>query len=419
MINLFIVGFVLFLSSCAAPISYLQPKVNGLLTDRQYNSALSTLGDSPISYGKKNQLLYWLDKGMILHLAGRFRDSIHAFEQAKRKFDELYTQSLSEIGSSFLLNDYWESYRGNDLEYVLLNVFQALNFVALGEIHESLVEARDLDIKLRLINDRYPKNNNVYRDDAFARLLMGILYQADSSSTSVEDARISLSKAQDVYENDYVKNYGLSAPKFLRYSNERREKSKAYVYLIQYSGFSPFKVEGSLLIPVGGALASKVAFPQYVDRINYLKSSSLIVKGSYGDMIYPTEVGEDIGAIAKQILENRKLIIGAKALARPMIKLAVEKVSEEQLRDKYGDWAGLLTNIIGSAYNLSTEQADLRSWQTLPNEIRIARVELNPGEYQFFVQNLDVSGKQLEMKDLGSLDVKAGDMKFLVVRSYF
>lgn len=372
-----------------------------------------------MSYGPKNQLLYWLDRGMVLHLAGQYRESIDAFEQAKKLYDELYTQSLHEIANSFLINDYRESYRGTDEEYVLVNVFQALNFVALGDIHESLVEARDVDVKLKLINDHYPHKENVYRDDAFARLLMGILYQADATSQSIQDSRISLEHAYRVYTKDYAPNYGLGPPKILDYVRQPTDPSKAQVYLIQYTGFAPVKEEGGVVLPAGGLLLTRVVFPRYVDRISILRSSTFIAHGPYTDIVFPTEVGEDIGAIAKQILHNKELLIGAKAIVRPGMKVAGEKIAEEQIRKNYGDLAGLGIDLIGTIYNLSTEKADLRSWATLPKEIRIARLVLEPGQYQFFVQNFDGNQNQLEKKDLGTVEVKAGDTKFFIVRSYY
>jgi hypothetical protein len=419
-VRLLVLGFVLFLSSCTGPITHLQPRVTSLLMEHQFDAALSTLSDSPLAYGPKNQLLYWLDRGMVLHVAGRYRESIDAFEHAKSLADELYTRSLHEMANTFLINDYRGAYRGTDEEYVLINIFQALNYVALGEVHESLVEARQVETKLSLINGQFPNKENVYRDDAFAHLLMGVLYQADGSMQSMQDARVSLEHAYNVYAKDYTKNYGLEPPRILEYiKNQPPETGKAQVYLIQYTGFAPIKEEGGVIIPAGGLLLTRVVFPQYVDRVSVLKGSSFIAHGAYSDVVYPTEIGEDIGAIAKQILENRKVLIGAKAILRPGMKVAGEKVAENQIEKHYGDLAALGFDLLGTVYNLSTEKADLRSWQTLPNDIRIARLVLDPGQYEFYVQSVDGNQNQLEKKDLGSMDVKSGDIKFFVVRSYY
>lgn len=414
-----LLSFTLFLSSCAPAIHSIQPQVNSHLMAHQYDEALSSLGNNPLVYGKKNELLYWLDRGFILHVAGRYRESIDAFERAKYKFDQLYTVSVHEIAGSFLINDYRESYRGHDAEYVWVNIFQALNYAALGDIHESLVEARQVDMKLRLVNDRYKDNpKNVYRDDAFARMLMGILYQADGGVQAEDDSRISFAQATGVYQRDYSSNYGLTAPNLLNRVKEPLEPSKAYVYLIQYTGFAPTKIPNDIYLPAGGLLFTKISFPSYIDHPSAFSQSSFVAHGKYTDVVYPTEVGEGIGSIAKQILENRKLLLGAKSVLRPGMKVAGEKVIGHQVEQQYGDLAALGVDLLGTLYNLTTEQADLRSWETLPNEIRIARLVLEPGEYQFYVQNSDHYGNLVEKKDLGTIDIKAGDKKFFIVRTY-
>ena len=62
---------------------------------------------------------------------------------------------------------------------------------------------------------------------------------------------------------------------------------------------------------------------------------------------------------------------------------------------------------VGSIYNLVSERADLRSWQTLPAHIHIARLFVEPGEYALVV------GRE----DLGMVRLAAGEKKFFVVRT--
>lgn len=396
-------------------VHHIQPKVNGYLLDNKPDLALSSLGQDPLVYGKKNELLYWLDRGFILHVAGRYKESIDAFERAKIKFDELYTLSVTEIANSFLTNNYRESYRGHDGEYVWVNIFQALNYAALGDINESLVEARQVDVKLQLINGRYgPNPKNVYREDAFARLLAGVLYQAGGAD---DDARISFKKAKDIYERDYVKNYTTPLPGLLKLLNEGFDDSKAYVYLIQYTGQVPIKIPQDVYLPAGGLLFTKMSFPVYADRPSAFRSSVFIAKGPYTELSFPTELGEDIGAISKQILENRKLMVGAKSVLRPGMKLAAEKVVEHEVQERYGDWAALGVQLLGTLYNLSSEQADLRGWESLPEHIRIARLVLDPGEYEFFVDNTDHYGTVAGRSSLGKYVLKSKDVRFFIERT--
>jgi len=46
--------------------------------------------------GSKDVLLYYLERGLILHYAERYGESNEAFAAAERTADELYTKSISE-----------------------------------------------------------------------------------------------------------------------------------------------------------------------------------------------------------------------------------------------------------------------------------------------------------------------------------
>ncbi len=130
---LFLPAFV----SCATPPKNIQPQVNSLVIAQHFDKAVSFLGEDPSAYGPNNKLLFWLDRGFVLHLAGRYAESVGAFESAKHAFDELYTRSISQMAGAAAVNDYWQEYRGEDDEYALVNIFQALNFAAMGNVSEA------------------------------------------------------------------------------------------------------------------------------------------------------------------------------------------------------------------------------------------------------------------------------------------
>ena len=132
-----LIASVFVLSSCAGVIN-VQPQVNGLAIAGRFDQALQVL-DDPTKYGKNNQLLFLLDKGLVLHMAGRYEESTSVFEEAKLKYDQLYTESISKISASWLWNDYALPYRGEDFERVMLNIFEAMNFAAVGDIEGALV----------------------------------------------------------------------------------------------------------------------------------------------------------------------------------------------------------------------------------------------------------------------------------------
>ena len=398
-------GFIL--SSCASVPPNVQPQVNSLIVANKTDRAIQLLEENRKAYGPNNELLYLLDEALVLHVAKRYADSIPVFEDAKSKFDELYTQSLSKGLSAWVINDYRSPYHGEDFEHVLVNIFQALNFAALNDFNEALVEARDVDDKLSLINRQYPPDQkNVYKEDAFARLLMGILYEVNQTQPDDNDAFISYQKSYQTYTQDYTVNYGTEIPSILKEnllasaqfmgpetSGEYRQKlndvpfmsleekrKKGQVYLIQYNGLAPIKTQFSLPVPLPGGFITRLAFPKYNERLYEIENSFLSAKSDTGKGFETkTELVENISRIAVQNLENRKVRLFAKAVARPAAKYVLEKTAEAGIRSRSGDNTALAFRIVSSLFNVYSEQADLRSWQTLPAELRLARFILEPG----------------------------------------
>ena len=437
------VALSFFAASCATAPD-VQPRVNSLVVAQQLDMATAALGDNPAIYGKNNELLYWLDRGMVDQCAGRYSDSIHAFAQAQQRFDELYTKSITKLTSAWALNDYAAPYRGEDYEYTLVNIFQAINYVMTGNYNEALVEARDMDSKLNLINSLYA-GKNVYKEDAFGRFFMGILYEVNGTPADLNDAFISYSRAYEDYTKQGGENFGVQAPDLLKenlltmaqfmgneqFAHYRAEfpdvqlltlddkNKKAEVYLVQYTGFSPVKVSGVVPIPFDPRHVTQIAFPKFISRYSEIVSSELsAAKTDQLAFVQSTFIGQDIAAIAQSVLDSRKVQIFAKAVARPVVKYAAERVVEKKIEDKWGDVAAYGFDFLSSLYNLSTERADLRSWQTLPAQIRVARLLLDPGEYEFFVQTYTHNNRFLNKVSLGKSTLEAGEKKFFVFRNY-
>lgn len=436
--------FLPFLCSCATAPS-IQPQINQLVLAGRINKALAIIDNQPEAYGSHNKLLYLLDHGLLLHLSKNYKESISVFDQAKLEFDHLFTKSLTKMAGTWVINDYAAPYRGEDFERVALNIFQALNYANSGYIEDALVEARDVDSKLNAINSQYSIDyKSVYKEDAFARFLMGILYEIGGTKDDLNDAFISYIKAAEVYELNYTQNYGLNTPSILKenilttvelmgpleFQKYRRnnkdvqffslqeKKRKAEVYLIQYNGFSPIKVQDSVPIPLPDRHIIKLAFPRYISRVWQIKSSRLKAKSEFKEeFLAETELCQDISAIARRDLANRKARVIAKAVLRPAGKYFIEKELGKNIRKRYGEDSAEGFTFISNLYNLSSEQADLRSWQTLPAEIRIARLLLDQGTYEFTVENFNDEKKKIREVKLEAIRLNPGDKKFFMIRT--
>ena len=73
--------------------------------------------------------------------------------------------------------------------------------------------------------------------------------------------------------------------------------------------------------------------------------------------------------------------------------------------------------LLSSIYNFYSEQADLRSWQSLPAQIRVARLFLRPGHRHLLLEDRGEAGELLGTRDLGEVDLKAKEARFVVTRA--
>jgi len=427
---------LLFLSSCAPPVRH-YTRINNYLYQGQYSEADSVLEKSKGVYGIRNSVLYYLDRAMVLHLAGRYAESNAFLERAELRMEDLYTKSVTSEAGAMLTNDNLLPYEGEDFEKVMVNVIGALNYVYLHQWDDALVEARKVDHKLNTLNDKYEKKN-VYKEDAFARYLSGLLYEVKDE---YNDAFIAYRKAYETY-GVYEQDYGTGVPpplpgdllrlteslhldeEYNYYSNIFSDTSwvtqdqmtrDGEIIFISLDGYAPIKTDYFIDAPVpdseGGIYHLRIALPRFViqpDELEYVEVKLFDSAGSVASQ--EMFLAEDIAAIAVKDLEDRIGRITAKAIARAAAKyLASLEVRKKVKDDPFADFLVKLgTNI----YTIASEQADKRSWQTLPAQIRMARLAVPPGSYTLVAEYYG-GNHRLLMKKSYPVDLQGGDKVFL------
>ena len=440
--------FLVTVSGCGMP-HHLTATVDEMSAREEYSQALTYVEEHEDDYQNRNRLLFYLDEGMLAFSVGEYEKAIQAFTAAEGLMEELYTISISGEATTFLINDNTAPYRGEDFESVMINLFLALSYANLSKLEDALVEARKIDSKLTAINLQYDEEHqNAYSEDPFARMLMGILYEMGKTKADLNDAYISYSLAIDGYESEYQRfglgvpailaENALSAAEFMGTSEQARlrerfplqgfpslaEKTeKAEVFGLHFNGRAPIKEPGTIVFPMPDGFFLKIAFPTY----------RKVDKGIAGGRLYAKPLGEDrafqasfilaepIGKIARENLENRKGRIVAKTLARVTAKYLAVKAAQRAAREAggrdYGPLAGFLAGITGNILAFVSEQPDLRCWRTLPAEILISKLTLEPGTYQFWAECVDRSGRVVRKVELGQRSLKRGDKIFLQFRT--
>jgi hypothetical protein len=397
------------------------------------------------TYSEKNRLLFYMDKGMVQHLAKKYKDSNKHLEQAKQTAQDLWTESVGANAASWIGNDNALPYQGEDFEKVLIHFIAALNYIGLGDYSGARVEARQISGKLELYTSKYEQRDNIYKDDAFARWLSGKLAEsgAKEDTQALNDAWIDFKKSVDVYLTDYAERYKITVPPFVladalraaeglgrdfesEYNELRAKfptvpfktraetKDQGEVVFIHLWGEAPYKID-----EYWDASANndpiRVAFPRFVAKSNVIIGSRISVAGASDD----AELGEPVTAIAIQNLDDHSARIKAKAIARAVAKYIASKAAQKA-GENAGGTGGALMQLAGAAFQVASyasEEADKRSWITLPAGVSVASAFAAPGEQQLEVELLAAGGRVVERTTL-PVTVKPGEVTFVSYRSF-
>ncbi len=94
--------------------------------------------------GAGDDLLRVLHRAAVLRYAGAYAESNRLLQDAELEIDDRYTRSVSRAAASLLTNDRVLAYRPPRVERLMVHVYGALNYLALGDPEEAAVEARRL-----------------------------------------------------------------------------------------------------------------------------------------------------------------------------------------------------------------------------------------------------------------------------------
>ena len=141
------------LNGCAASHRY--ELVEQTIVSSDVQRAPQIIEQAEREYGSEGRVLYDMDLGMTLHIAGQYQASNAALEQAEDEVERLYTRRVTAETKAFLTNDTKLPYEGDLYEQTMINVVKALNYAVLGNWTEALVEARRIDHRLKRADRPY------------------------------------------------------------------------------------------------------------------------------------------------------------------------------------------------------------------------------------------------------------------------
>jgi hypothetical protein len=124
----------------------------------------------------RNRLLYFLNKGWTMHMLGQADSSNKYLNEADLYISD-YQKNYALDALTLLSNPTIKPYQPESIENIMVNYYKAMNYLQTNDMESALVEARKITQKLYEQNDQYKDNQNRYSDDAFAHILIGLIYE--------------------------------------------------------------------------------------------------------------------------------------------------------------------------------------------------------------------------------------------------
>jgi hypothetical protein len=423
-----VIWLMLFSVSCATYNNRIGSYYEQVLNN-QYEKAYASLDKNKMLKRGRNRLLYLFEKGKLAHLLKQYDSSNQYFNEADLFIEDVRT-SARDVVVGNLLNPMMETYKGEDFEKFMVHYYKALNYLNLGEPNEALVEARRISLRSYAQQDKSNNNTNRYSDDAFSLMLQGIIYE---QSNDINNAFISYRNAADIFLKNKNLWYGVMMPAQLKedvlrtaaangFMDEVQRYEKLFnttwqkkpaseggeLVLFWENGLAPVKTEtnffftltkdglgnftfvdatGLMNIPfdfssnynrdnikLDELRSIRVAFPKYQEQPLYYRSATVSVNNEQ----YGFEEAENINNLAFATLRERFL----KEMGKTLTRLAIKKLAEAAARPKKDDKNKDEKEAMAAAiqiFNLLSEKADTRNWQSLPHTISYTRIPLQPG----------------------------------------
>lgn len=459
-----LLGGLLALAGCAGHAGTMYD-VRSALQHNDLEEARALLADAGRG---TDDLLFALEDGLLLHVAGDPELSNLRFQFAEQRVDELYTKSITRALLSLVTSDLILRFEPRGIENFLVNYYQALNYLQLGEPQEAAVEWRRLATKLQFSRGR---GDAPYLDPPFFNYLAGLGLELDDPNDAyvslrlaeagfreqgggppddlIEDlvrlaSRLGFGDHLELYRNRYGDGLG-------RAESWPRGEWGEVVVLVEDGLVAPI-VEVNAYVPI---LQERAAVALGDDRRRQLGLAETLAheywEGNYDGVtkryasreevayVLPLSfpvygrgeaacqrltavIGADTAAaepllgvsdLQRVAFEDRLLGSYAKTIARAIVKYAAAAKLREEAEEEGGEAAGEVVGFLANVVNVATERADTRAWLGLPHRIWISRLKVPAGHHELRIL---IDGR--EELSLGPLDVYAGERIFLSYRVF-
>ena len=384
--------------------------------DRAEEEAARLAKDGP----KRDRLLYFLEEGAVSRMNSNTGQSIPALNQAAREYDRWFGLHLrtetrvSEELLSTLGSAEYKPYKSRIYDRVMMRFYQAHNYLLSGDhgraraeifktrqaIQDSkdlwkieLAKAREaakkqnLDLSKSLENHDHtdplhperkkiqslvPKNLPTFVNPAALYLEALYFLHTAKGREDFAKAEFSLRQLSAIYpENTSIReDYQLA--------KSGTPSNRPVTYIFFETGRAPVRLERRFDLPIFFLSATSripylgVAFPTLQTNDQYVRDLDIFT--SDGDESpQKTELLSDMDAIVAQEFEEYFDIELTKAVTGAISKGGLQYMATNSVRSENELTQAVVGAGVGMLSQLTT-RADLRSWSTLPKQIRFCKI---------------------------------------------
>lgn len=378
--------------------------------------------------GKGDVNVLLLEKAMLRLARGDAESAVKILRACRDELDRHFvydtTSFIKDIGA-LLADDTVRDYSGADYEHVMVRAMLAVAdlmsgggdayayAIQVGEKQEEIIGSPLGEMK----GDKAYKPRERYRRVGFGAYVQGFIRE---DKLVFDEARLAYARAVD-FEGGGHPVFGAALDRVN--SRKPSEGQRGYLHVLDFAGRGPYLVEnkrnptsdaikiaGFILLVMNRNLAVFTQAPVPIPEV-YVQDSNpapLIIEadGAEGETLTVL----DVNRIAKEQNEANMGWTIARALVRRTVKMVGSQVVGKAAASGMGgrgekELIGDLITIAASAAWTATENADTRSWSTLPAQVRTVRLELAPGQ------------QKVRLGKLGSVDVRIapGHSTYLLV----
>ncbi|MEM9418149.1 MAG: hypothetical protein AAGA25_03710 [Planctomycetota bacterium] len=369
-----------------------------------------------------NRVIAYLEQGNIRRDQGDLQGSLEAFDIADATITEIDRApdvSLSRETLAAFSNLNALPYRGTYADRIMLYTLRAMNYLEMGDAERARVELRRayerqreaIDLNAKKLEEaretakadssdsgydaqraqRDPNfqagldssyaNLNQYRGygdyaNPFAEWLQGIYYLGDAADGSdIERGRLSLTRTAGMVPG----NLFLEADRQMAERIASGGPTPPTTWVIFATGtaplLAPIRIDIPLFIFDGSVDYVGANFPKLVENSNYL--STLFVQPIDGasNAAIQTQLLADMDSIVGKEFKNDLPVIITKTLIAAGTKATAAYAIRKSLENNNSsDSLTSIVRIATTVYQYAANQADLRTWGSLPKQYQIARL---------------------------------------------